>query len=288
MTDLHVHTSCSDGRISPEQAVERAIGLGMTAMALTDHDTVAGLERARHAAGTRIELVDGVELSAVEGTSPIHILGYGIDPSHQGLLDGLDQIRRDRHLRAEQMLARLVPMGARIDLAAVEQLAGGAPITRSHIARGLIECGFVKSSRDAFAEFLGNGCPAYVPQGTLSPVGAIELVHAAGGVAVYAHPGSTRRDEIVPSLAKAGLDGIEAVHPNHSSTVAEFYRRLAAKYHLITTGGSDSHWADYRYDLGLVTVSRSVLDDLVRAIGRRRGENAEVSLGVALAEPDHG
>ena len=240
--DLHLHTLHSDGTESPEAVVGMARQARLAAIAITDHDTLAGLPAAAAAARTHaIELIPGVELSATDGHSDVHILGYFVDPDTQGFAGELDRLRDGRHTRAERIVAKLNALGVAIELERVLAIAGTAPIGRPHIAAALVESGQVASIDEAFERYLGYRGPAHVPKRTLTPAGAIDLVKQAGGVPVLAHPGSLRRDDLVPGLKAAGLQGIEVWHPKHDAGRVERYTTMARELGLIVTGGSDFH-----------------------------------------------
>lgn len=270
MIDLHVHTNCSDGRESPEAMVRYAIELGLEALAITDHDTVAGIKPAETIANGKIRIVPGIELSATQDDTPIHILGYGIDPDHDELNAVLTDVVADRRTRALRIVAELNGMGLDITLGMVENESGDAPITRAHIGYALLNNGYVRNTREAFARYLSNDAPAFIPQTALDIPAAIATIHNAGGIAVYAHPGITKRDELISRMVRDGLDGIETIHPQHSRTITRFYERISRKHGLITTGGSDAHG---RIRMGESIVSApiplSVLAAVDEAIARR-------------------
>jgi 3',5'-nucleoside bisphosphate phosphatase len=241
MIDLHLHTNCSDGKESPETVAAYAVQLRMEAVSITDHDTVAGIARARATVDGALHVVSGVELSASDAGSPIHILGYGIDEHDAALSEVLQSVHDERETRAKAIIERLNRLRVDITFEMVRDVVGDAPITRAHIGYALVGHGFVRSQGEAFGRYLSNRGPAFVLQETLTPVQAIESIHAAGGVAIIAHPGITKRDELIKSLVGSGLDGLESFHPNHTRTLTRYYERLASRYGLITTGGSDAH-----------------------------------------------
>jgi len=275
MIDLHLHTLCSDGRDSPEAVVSRAVSLGLEAIAVTDHDTMAGSLRAIEAAGTDLRVVPGVELSAIEGKTPIHFLGYGVDATCAPFAALLESIREERRARAEEIILRLHTLNVPLSMAAVERIADGAPITRTHLAEAMVAGGFAATYTDAFARYLSTGCPAFIPQGHLRPEAAIARIHDAGGAAVLAHPGLTRRDELIAGMVRNGLDGIEILHPNHTPAIVRYYQGLAQKHGLVVTGGSDAHGAGRGGDLmGAVCAPTWMLHHLDRVLEDRRSEAA--------------
>lgn len=265
--DLHAHSDCSDGVDSPEELVSKARAAGLCALAITDHDAVDGVERARRVSPRGLEIVAGVELSAREGVSDVHVLGYLIDPASRELLDYLETFRSHRLSRAKDIVRKLNDLGMALELESVIALAGdrGTSIGRPHIARALVESGQAGSIQDAFTRYLGNHGPAYVPKAFFAVEDAIRIIHRAGGVAVLAHPGSLRRDELIPGFVEAGLDGLEVIHPDHTETVRRYYGQLASKHGLVTTGGSDYHGPrPDRCGLGGMRVSHRHLADLKR------------------------
>jgi predicted metal-dependent phosphoesterase TrpH len=240
--DLHAHTSCSDGRLTPEELVDLAKKAGLAALAITDHDTVDGIAPAiRYADG--LEVVSGVELSASEGQSDIHVLGYFLDPQHAALLDHLRAFRAYRYERAQRMVEKLNWIGITLTLDDVLACTSGetASIGRPHVAQALVARKQVASMDEAFRVYLGSHAPAYVPKSRLTVPEAVRIIREAGGVAVLAHPGSLNRDELIPGFVKAGLEGLEVIHPDHNEAARRYYRQLAEKYGLATTGGTDYH-----------------------------------------------
>jgi hypothetical protein len=267
VVDLHIHTTCSDGRETPEVVVYRAARAGLKAIAITDHDTVAGTVRAIAAAHDGTAVLSGVELSAADGTAAIHILGYGIDPFDETFATILQRMPRDRHVRAVEMVERLRAMDIPLAFSSVESVAAGAPITRAHVAEALTRDQLVSSYTEAFVRYLSDSQPAFVLQESLNVAEAIDAIHRAGGVAFMAHPGVTRHDEIIPAMARAGLDGIEAYHPNHEPVMERFYKNLARKYGLLISGGSDSHGPVRGSDrMGSPTVPVDVFHAILAAI----------------------
>ncbi len=238
--DLHVHTTASDGLYSPAEVAEMATTIGLSAIAITDHDTVDGIIPARRSS-RRLEVIPGIELSTEYAGHEIHILGYYIDTGHPRLMRLLRELRQSRVGRAEKMVARLAELGYGIELERVCQIAGKAAPGRPHIARALLEKGFIESVRQAFDTLLAYGGPAYVERFKLTPCEAIELVKEAGGVAVLAHPGLSGVEALIEDLVKSGLQGLEARHPEHDAEQVERFSALAGALGLIVTGGSDYH-----------------------------------------------
>ncbi len=267
MIDLHIHTTCSDGRETPEAIVHHAHGLGLSAIAITDHDTVSGITLAQAATNGDMRVIPGIELSAVSGESPVHILGYGVDPTNESLLNATTRITVERRERAGEIVRHLRGMNVGLTLDMVEDISGQAPITRAHIAYALIGNNFVRNAGEAFGRYLSNAAPAFVPQRTLSPEQAIDAIRRSGGVPVLAHPGVTRRDELIPALVQDGLGGIEIFHPNHARPLIRAYQRIAIKHGIVTTGGSDAHdLLRMSQIVETAPVPRAMLDALDRAI----------------------
>jgi predicted metal-dependent phosphoesterase TrpH len=250
--DLHIHSDHSDGRQSPREIVDRAIQLGLRVISITDHDTVSGYEEAaEYVQGGNIELISGVELSATRTDEDIHILGYMFRSDDARLLEMLEKFRRIRFERGKKMTERLGEIGMVVDFGEVLEAAGHAPVGRPHVAEAMVKGGLVSSYNEAFEKYLFTGGPVYVPKAKLTPTEAIDLIHDAGGVAVMAHPGLTKRDEIIEELALCGLDGLEIFHPVHNAADRKMYRKTAKKFGLFFSGGSDSHNRKGRYgDIG--------------------------------------
>ena len=248
--DLHAHTTASDGSLSPTELVQRAAGIGLAALAVTDHDTLGGLAEARAAAGEAgIELVPGVELSVEDDGGRFHLLGYGFDPDDAALGEKLVTLRAARADRNERMAAKMSELGLPLTMDDVRAEAGedADVIARPHFAQALIKKGVVRSVAEAFDTYLSSGKPLYLPKEVLTPREAIALIHAAGGVAVMAHPGlvplsaSALADRIASLHTDAGLDGLEAYYSQHGPADTDRFLTLARRHGLIVTGGSDFH-----------------------------------------------
>lgn len=240
--DLHLHTYFSDGTYSPEELVAQAKRHNLSAVALTDHDTVEGCRPtalACNAAG--IEFIAGTELTAEQEGHEIHILGYCCDIENRKLLAEIQKFQSVRQNRVREMVARLNQLNVPLQAEEVFALANCRAPGRPHVARALVEAGLVGSLDEAFERFLKRNRPAWVPKFKMSATEAIELIHQAGGVAVMAHPGLNRSDEVIPAMAEAGLDGLECFHTKHSNATSEHYLELADRFHLLVTGGSDCH-----------------------------------------------
>jgi predicted metal-dependent phosphoesterase TrpH len=239
--DLHLHSTASDG-VTPPADVARAAGAaGLAALALTDHDTVEGVPAAEEAAQRLgIRLVPGVELSAYEERTEVHLLGL-----HLARLDEMHQrlavFRAARRERAQEMVRRLNAIGVRITFEDVLERAADAALGRPHVARALVENGWARDVRDAFDRYLGAGRPAYLEKRRMLIAEAIALVHDCGGIAVLAHPGADGTLERLRALAGAGLDGVEVLHPSHGAEDRARLTALTTHLGLVPSGGSDSH-----------------------------------------------
>jgi len=240
--DLHLHTNFSDGTYTPEELVAQAAKHQLAAIALTDHDTVEGCERAQAAcAAAGIDFVTGTELTAEQGGNEIHILGYFVDTKNPKLLAEIAKFQAVRQDRIREMVARLNALGVPLKVDDVFALANCRSPGRPHVARALVRAGLCSSLDEAFERFLKKNRPAWVPKMKMSASTGIELIHQAGGLAVMAHPGLNRSDEVIPDLAEGGLDGIECFHTKHSASTAEHYLAIAGRLDLLVTGGSDCH-----------------------------------------------
>lgn len=250
MIDLHTHSLASDGTLSPSQLVEHAKREGLCALALTDHDTISGLEEAFHRAKElKLSFLCGVEISVkFEGPGHFHLLGYFLTPQIPALEETLQALQRARDKRNILMLEKLRNLGIDITLEELRTLTKGE-IGRPHFARLLVEKGVVKSFEEAFAKFLKKGAPAYVPKALLEPEVAIKKILECGGIPVLAHPITLKleKEELVKyleSLVEMGLKGIEAIYPEHPLPFTEFLMEKAKYFNLLITGGSDFHGAN--------------------------------------------
>lgn len=241
--DLHAHSTASDGALSPVAAVETAHRAGIAAFALTDHDTLAGIPDAQRTADALgLRLVPGVEMSVHQGPTEVHLLGLHIrDVS--ALQARLEVYRDHRKARALEIVTRLNAIGVAVTVDAVLEAAAGGAVGRPHVAKALIAGGFVRDSREAFDRYLAAGKPAFVEKERLDIAEGIDIIHAAGGIAVIAHPGAEGRRERIEPLVALGLDGLEVKHPGHSSEDMKRIAALADYFGLVPSGGSDWHGA---------------------------------------------
>lgn len=283
--DLHTHSTASDGTVAPAAIPALAREAGLAVVALTDHDTLAGLPDAARAAGeVGIELVPGVEISCLLGAVEVHLLGYFVDPAHRPLTDELELIRADRSGRAVRMVDRCREFGADITIEQVRAIAGTAAIGRPHVAAALVASGVVTAPAEAFTDlWIGDGGRADVPKHVLTAERALGLVRDAGGAAVLAHPRSFKRrakvtDAQLAEFAVAGLAGIEVDHPEHEPQVSAALRALAAELGVLATGSSDFHGERKAVRLGEFTTAPDVLAALRHAAADRpratRGQGA--------------
>ena len=251
MIDLHMHTTASDGRCSPEDLVERAALAGLRTISVTDHDTMAGLDAARAAAEARgMRFIPGIEITSVHRGKDVHVLAYFVTPSTPGLQPLLARQRQQRLDRAMEIADRLQRLNAPIDrdaLVAAATAPGGKSLARPQIAQALIDAGHVATVAEAFERFLGEDSPAYVAHRGASPTEVVELVTRGSAAASLAHPGykgagpSAPKDDLVPSLVEAGLTAIEAFHSSHDAAMQAHYVALAQQHGVAVTGGSDYH-----------------------------------------------
>lgn len=268
--NLHLHSNCSDGRSSPAEVIGLAYGAGLTTVALTDHDTDEGIEAARRAAAdTGLEVVSGIEVSAMLPSREVHILGYGFQAGHPSLVRYRERLRAERERRAREMVELLKSLGIEISYDDVLLEAGEGMVGRPHIARALVATEAVEDEAEAFDRYLGDGRPAWVAKRGLSARNAIDLIHRCGGVAVLAHPGQWTTEAEIRQLVDVGLDGLEVIHPSHQPFLVEYWMAAALRYGLIRTGGSDYHGS--RVDeptLDEYTISDEWLDILRDQIDR--------------------
>ena len=245
MIDLHTHTTASDGRCTPAELVSLASAAGVRVLSVTDHDTVAAWEAASTAcAGAGIELVPGIEITAIAGGADVHVLGYFIDVHEPALQSFLAEQRRRRIDRVRQMIDRLGSLGISLDAEAI--LGPGIDDTskavgRPWIARALVAGGHVETTSQAFDRWLSRGRPAFVPRLGAQPEEVFARIHEAGGIASLAHPGLLGHDEWIAGFASAGLDAVEAYHPEHDPASTRRYLGLAERLGLAVSGGSDYH-----------------------------------------------
>ena len=265
--DLHTHTLFSDGTLTPEALVHRAVERGLAALSITDHDVLDALDPAREAAGQSLEIVPGIELSCVHDGVELHVLGYYLDPSDERLRARLVRFREDRVQRALAMIARLSELGVPVEAERVLELGGPGVIGRPHVAEALMQAGHVATIDEAFKRFLGPHGRAYVPRPAFHADEAIAVIHGAGGVSVLAHAGVSFEETKLERLVQGGLRGIEIWHPQHGPLAVRRLRAMASRFGLIETGGSDFHGPHRGTDVGELPVPTSALQRLRDAAG---------------------
>ena len=282
--DLHAHTTASDGSFTPRELVQEAARRGLRVLAVTDHDSTSGLaealdEAARH---PPLEIVPGIEINCdVEGAE-IHILGYYVNYEATWFQDFCRAQREERRARVHRMAARLRELGMPIDPDEVLALVREGSAGRPHVAQAMVKRGYVKSVREAFDKYLAAGKPGHVPRQKLTPEDAVRLIRKAAGVPVFAHPGLSDRDEMIPGLIAAGLMGLECYYGEHSAVQTASYLQLCRDHNLVATGGSDFHGPRVRAaSLGVPAVPMAAWEDLkakaaeARASGRGASACAE-------------
>ena len=245
--DFHTHSTHSDGVRSPTELVDVAYSRGVRVMALTDHDTLDGLEEAEAAAARHpgFVLVPGVELSCDVPGTEVHVLGYFIDRDDARLQEQLETFRSGRIDRAQRIISALERLGAPIEWERVQEIAGEASVGRPHIAQALLEAGHIETFGEAFDRFIGRDGPAYAERSKLEPPEAIQMIGNAGGIAVFAHPGFTKEYErIAGELADAGLFGLEAYYKHYDPEMVTSLVELAGRLGVFALGGSDHHGID--------------------------------------------
>lgn len=242
--DLHVHSTASDGRLSPAEVIGEAAARGLVYIALADHDTVDGIDAARAAAQSfpNLTVIPGIEISTDIPQGEVHVLGYFFDYKDPRFLAQLEEFKNSRLRRAEQMVAKLDALGVHIEWRRVLELAGTSTIGRPHIAQAMLEKDYVPSFKDAFDQYLGHGKPAYVDREKMLPAEAVAIIVRAGGLPVLAHPLTTEDPEgLIAELKPAGLVGMEVYYNGYTAEEVEGLATLAQRHGLIATGGSDFH-----------------------------------------------
>jgi predicted metal-dependent phosphoesterase TrpH len=282
MIDLHVHTTMSDGTLTPEEVVGLALETGLSAIAITDHDTVSGVATAQQRSkGTGVLIIPGVEISTQWDHGILHCLGYFVDTDHPQLLRVLRYLVRARIDRVPQIVAKLQAQDVGISLEDVRsEVKEGVP-GRPHVANALMRKGVVRNIQEAFDRFLKKGAPAYVEKVKLSPADAIGAISAAGGVPVLAHPYSLKPDDpeilahTLHDLVDLGMQGIEVYYPEHTREQTSLYLDLAARFNLAVTGGTDFHGANKpAARLGFIPEQEPLPYSLVEELALRKGKRA--------------
>ena len=272
--DLHTHSTYSDGTNTVSENVRLARERGLAGIAITDHDTTAGLTEAAVAAeGTGLRIVPGIEFSAEHDGASLHVLAYWADPADPALVEELRRLTDTRFRRGELMVEKLQALGYDISFERVRAIAGDDLIARPHVAQAMVEAGIVGTEKEAFDRFISDGGIAYVPKHALAPMDALRLIRDAGGVCVLAHPAMWKGngsvpDELIEEMAEHGMGGLEVDHPDHDAGQRAHYRAVAERLELVPTGASDCHGARYGYRLGCETTPPELVDELERRRGR--------------------
>ena len=272
-SDLHLHTTASDGRLTPSELVALALERGLEVISVTDHDSVGGVEEAVAAAGRsgKITVIPGVEINTDLATGELHVLGYFIDYTDEDLVASLANIRESRVGRAQKMVGKLRELGMPVEWQRVQDLAKGESICRPHIAQAMLEKGYVSDEKEAFEKYIGRNGPAYFGREKVGPADAVGIVKKAGGIPVIAHPADIANvDNIIVGLKAAGLVGLEAYYGQYDSKTVRRCVKMAARHGLLTTGGTDyHHFQDDREVLpGSADIPVSSIERLFAAAGK--------------------
>ncbi|HSM62291.1 MAG TPA: PHP domain-containing protein [Longimicrobiales bacterium] len=268
--DLHIHTTASDGAWSAAEVARAAARGGLDVIAVTDHDTAAGVAPALEAGrALDVQVLSGIEVSSTHERRDVHVLGYGMDPEVPALVRYAERASRRREERMREMIRRLARQGIDVDFREVEDAAGPdrVNIARPHLARVLASRGFASSVVDAFNTLIGDGHPAFVPTGLLGPADAVGLVLEAGGIPVWAHPPGDLIDSLLPTLVSAGLRGLEVYRPSHARPDVLRLERICHTAGLLMTGGSDWHTPDSGAALGDFFVSGDEVERFLEEVG---------------------
>ncbi len=241
--DLHIHTYYSDSTSSPQEVIDQAVEKALTCISITDHDVLDGIAPAKEAGGAvNVEVIPGIELSSEFEGKDIHILGYFVDYKQGPLVDKVESFLDERVKRMKQMIMNLKTLGINdIEFEEIAVMTKSRAVGRPHLAAALVQKGHVNNFKSAFDKYLAQGGAGYAPKFKQTPFEAIDLIHQSGGLAVMAHPMLTQKDELIPRLVQAGLDGLEAYYPNCMPAVTTYYEKIGRKNGLLLTGGSDAH-----------------------------------------------
>lgn len=275
--DLHIHSTASDGRLTPAELVREAAERGLSYIALTDHDTVDGIAPAQEAAKSfpQLKVIPGVEISTDTPDGEVHVLGYFIDYNDPEFGDTMEKFKNSRLRRAQGMVAKLENLGIHIDWQRVQEIAGSSSVGRPHIAQAMLEKGYIDSFKQAFAEYLGRNRPAYVEREKMAPAEAVAIIAKAKGLAVLAHPLTADDPEaLTTELKAAGLVGIEAYYNGYGDEEIKRLVGLAQRHNLIATGGSDYHGLepDNETAIGGADVPIESAEQLI-ALAKQRNQN---------------
>jgi len=273
--DLHLHTTASDGRLTPNELVRQAAELKLDVIAITDHDSVEGIQPALEEAKNypRLTVIPGVEINTDVPKGEVHILGYFINYRDPEFNRALEELRNSRYERGRKMVARLCEMNIKVNWDRVVELAGNGSVGRPHVAQAMLEQGFVSSFKEAFDNYIGRNCPAYVERKKLTPAEAVKLVLDAEGFPFLAHPADIESlEQFVLKLKKAGIVGIEIYYNGYNSGTIAQLEKLAKRHDLISSGGSDFHGIDDSIgaSMGSVDVPRDSVEKLIH-LSKQKG-----------------
>ena len=273
--DLHLHSTASDGRLSPEDVVRTAAKLGLAVISITDHDSVDGIAPALKVAENHppLRVIPGVECSTDVPRGEVHVLGYFIDYTNPELVIKLAAFRNSRKVRAQKMIDKLATMGISIEWTRVEDIAGAGSVGRPHIAQAMLEKGYVPSLKEAFNRYIGREAPAYVEREKMTPEEVVQLITRVGGLAILAHPADIDDlEHLIPRLQREGLVGMEVYYDNYPLGTTQYLASLAHKHALVATGGSDFHGMDNATEtpIGGVAIPREGVERLF-ALHERSG-----------------
>ncbi|PRX29885.1 hypothetical protein BX659_10898 [Orenia metallireducens] len=263
--DLHLHTTASDGSYTPTELVTKAKKLGFSAIAITDHDTVGGIEEGLKAAEELgIELIPGIEMNTDYENTEIHILGYYIDYQDKNFINILADLKEARYNRIRKIVSKLNDLGLEIAFDEVNKLADGGALGRPHIAQIMLNKGYVQEWSQAFDQYIAKGAPAYVERKKITPKKAIGIIKEAGGVPVIAHPALMERDDLLKTLLEWGIEGIEVYHTEHDRIDSQRYLEYARENDLLVTAGSDCHGPERKGEIliGKIKASYELVENL--------------------------
>lgn len=277
--DLHIHSTASDGRFSPAEIVAKSVELGLSVIAITDHDTVNGIAPALLAAQAfpELEVIPGVEINTDVPHGEAHMLGYFIDYTNRQLIETLERLRHSRRERAQGMINKLKELGIQLDWRRVQEISGDGAIGRPHLAQAMLEKGYINSIKEAFTKYIGRDGPAYVERPKITPVEAVKLLRQAAGLPVLGHPLTIDNPEaMMAELKKVGLVGIEVYYDSYSGAETARLLSLANQHNLIATGGSDYHGLDDSSEtmLGSVAVPPNAAAKLLALAEKNRNKTS--------------
>ncbi|HNX28994.1 MAG TPA: PHP domain-containing protein [Syntrophomonadaceae bacterium] len=274
--DLHTHTNASDGILTSRELIDKAVQTGLAGIAVTDHDTVAGIQEAldyQKKYDSRLEVIPGIEMNTENEDCEVHILGYYIDHRDSILCNRLKELKESRLNRAVEMVKKLRAMGYNITFEQIRRIAQNDLIARPHIARALVQNNNVFSIKEAFDKLIGRGKPAYVPRYKFLPEEALNMIKSSGGIAVLAHPGLIKNQLLIDQVIAAGIEGIEIYYPEHKPEQIEKYIALALRHNLLITGGSDYHGLSgekVASQLGCCGISAEQMQKIRKYYGEKR------------------